>query len=150
MNYNDYFITRFRMKYPHLVVGAIASSAPVLQFSGITPCEVFSRIVTSDFKTAYNANCSSNIKKSWAVMKNLSSTAEGLKNLTKIWNLCSPLKNYKDLEDYLVDTYGNLAMANYPYEANFLAPMPAYPVREVCARLNETYDAEHIVEVCSI
>lgn len=138
------------MKYPHLIAGAIASSAPILQFSGITPCEVFSRIVTSDFKTSYNSNCSSNIKKSWAIMKNMSLTAGGLASLTKIWNLCEPLKNYKDLEDYLIDSYSNLAMANYPYEADFLAPMPGYPVREVCSRLNETFDQEHLVQVNKI
>lgn len=28
-------------------------------------------------------------------------------------------------------------MANYPYPANFLAPLPAYPVREFCGQINK-------------
>lgn len=31
--------------------------------------------------------------------------------------------------------YGNLAMANYPYASEFLAPLPAYPVRAFCSQL---------------
>lgn len=42
--------------------------------------------------------------------------------------------------EYLVDVLGNLAMANYPYPANFLAPLPAYPVREFCGQINKPFD----------
>jgi lysosomal Pro-X carboxypeptidase len=30
-------------------------------------------------------------------------------------------------------------MANYPYPANFLANLPAYPVRQFCGQMNENY-----------
>lgn len=61
----------FRMKYPHVVVGAIASSAPIFQFTDLTPCDAFNRILTSVFATAFSGNsfCSENVKKGWDVMR---------------------------------------------------------------------------------
>lgn len=39
-----------RLKYPHIAIGALASSAPILQFEDIVPPETFYNIVSSDFK----------------------------------------------------------------------------------------------------
>lgn len=39
-----------RLKYPHVAIGALASSAPILQFEDITSPESFYDIVSSDFK----------------------------------------------------------------------------------------------------
>lgn len=52
-------------------------------------------------------------------------------NKTEDWN---------GFYDYLQDVLGNLAMANYPYPANFLAKLPAYPVREFCGQLNRPFE----------
>lgn len=68
-SYGGMLAAWFRMKYPHSVNGAIAASAPIFQFTGLTPCSVFSRIVTSVFATAYAPNCSVNVKKSWDILK---------------------------------------------------------------------------------
>lgn len=61
----------FRMKYAHIVHGSIASSAPIFQFTDLTPCSVFNRILTSVFATAFSGNkyCSENVKKSYDVMR---------------------------------------------------------------------------------
>ena len=67
----------FRMKYPHLITGALASSAPVLQFTGVVPCDIFNRILTSVYRVALDRNedgtasplCVENIQKSWAVLQ---------------------------------------------------------------------------------
>lgn len=56
----------FRMKYPHLTTGAIASSAPMLQFT--TDCQIFRQLTTAVFTTAHE-NCSRNIKKAWPIIK---------------------------------------------------------------------------------
>jgi lysosomal Pro-X carboxypeptidase len=48
------------------------------------------------------------------------------------WKLCSPLKNDDDvlkLKEWISEVYVNLAMVNYPYSANFLAPLPGNPVK---------------------
>jgi hypothetical protein len=40
----------FRLKYPHVAMGAVASSAPILQFDDITPWTSFYDAVSEDFK----------------------------------------------------------------------------------------------------
>ncbi|KOC67366.1 Lysosomal Pro-X carboxypeptidase [Habropoda laboriosa] len=63
---------------------------------------------------------------------------KGKEWLSDDWKLCQPLKNANDVKQfksYLKDIYTNLAVVNYPYKANFLAPLPAYPVNAVCKHL---------------
>lgn len=63
----------------------------------------------------------------------------GLDELSKIFKLCKPLTNSTDVNaliDWIGNIYANLAMVNYPYPTSFLAPLPAYPVREFCNILN--------------
>ena len=40
----------FRLKYPHVALGALASSAPILYFDAITPQNGYLSIVTKDFR----------------------------------------------------------------------------------------------------
>lgn len=57
---------------------------------------------------------------------------EGMTWLSNTWKLCQPLKskeNVKELKDYLINVWTNLAMIDYPYPADFLAPVPAYPIK---------------------
>lgn len=48
-------------------------------------------------------------------------------------------EDFDGLYEYLQDVLGNLAMANYPYPANFLADLPAYPVRAFCGKINNVF-----------
>lgn len=109
---------------------AIAASAPILQFTGVTECNAFYRIVTSDFK-AVNKICSLEISKSWNAINNITSNDDGKKWLSSNWKLCKPLNSSNDiktLKDWLSNVYVNLAMVDYPYETNFLAPLPSKPI----------------------
>ena len=40
----------FRLKYPHVALGALASSAPILYFEDITPHNGYYSIATKDFR----------------------------------------------------------------------------------------------------
>ena len=40
----------FRLKYPHVAIGALASSAPILYFDNLTPQDGYYSIVTKDFR----------------------------------------------------------------------------------------------------
>lgn len=127
----------FRMKYPNIVVGALAASAPIWQFPGMVPCGAFYKTVTQDFaKSGYN--CEVNIRKSWSAINNISSMASGLEWLSEEFSLCDSLKNKNDVanfKNWLQETWVNLAMVDYPYEANFLQPLPQWPIQAVCKYL---------------
>lgn len=139
-SYGGMLAAWFRMKYPHMVVGALAASAPIWHFENMVPCGVFLNIVTKDFKKS-GSNCSESIHMSWNAINRLRNTSTGLNWLSATFHLCSPLKDSNDVEhlkDWLSETWINLAMANYPYESNFLQPLPAWPVKEVCKNLKNS------------
>ncbi|KAM8904786.1 lysosomal Pro-X carboxypeptidase [Spinachia spinachia] len=136
-SYGGMLAAWFRMKYPNIVVGALAASAPIWQFTGIVPCGDFYKIVTQDYARSGH-NCDTNIRKSWKAINNVTSTASGLQWLSQEFSLCTPLKNNSDavgFKNWLQETWVNLAMVDYPYEANFLQPLPRWPITVVCKHL---------------
>lgn len=65
-------------------------------------------------------------------IERISIPVEGKAWLSQKWKLCSPLTNDNDvltLKQWASGLYVNLAMINYPYPANFLTPLPGYPVK---------------------
>ncbi|KAL2507029.1 Serine carboxypeptidase S28 family protein [Forsythia ovata] len=49
-SYGGMLASWFRLKYPHIALGALAASAPILYFDNITPQNGYYSIVTKDFK----------------------------------------------------------------------------------------------------
>ncbi|OWK61121.1 Lysosomal Pro-X carboxypeptidase [Lonchura striata] len=142
-SYGGMLAAWFRMKYPHVVVGALAASAPIWQFADLVPCGTFFNIVTNDFKKS-GKGCSESIRNSWNAINHLSSTDAGLQWLSNTFHLCSPLKTLQDaavLKNWLSETWVNLAMVNYPYKADFLQPLPAWPIQAVNLYYNYTGEA---------
>ena len=134
-----------RTKYPHIVAGAVAGSAPVAQFT--TPCNAFGRIVTSDFSAAaINNSCSNSIRSSWAALDTVAAMENktGLEWINTNFRLCESSRltskdNVTLIKAYLTDLWTNLAMMDYPYPTNFLAPLPANPVLAACLPLATNY-----------
>lgn len=97
------------------------------------------QVVTNAFRKS-DPLCPHVISESWNAINKMSESQDGLQNLTEIFNLCSPLKNANELKSYLIDIYGNIAMANYPYPSKFLSDLPAWPVNVLCQRMVENID----------
>lgn len=57
-----------RMKYPASVIGAIAASAPIWQFNGLVPCNIYNKILTSVY-AATEAGCDTAIRRSWTIIR---------------------------------------------------------------------------------
>lgn len=150
----------FRTKYPSLVTGAIAASAPILAFPTVTGTSGtltfvkpwvksanYWAIVTRDASPAAGASvaCIPNVRHSWRVIQRLSSTPEGRETLERVFRLCGPLEEAETqwLMEYLAVAWDTMAMGNYPYPSSYLTglahvEMPAMPVQVACSFLSNT------------
>ncbi|XP_076453998.1 putative serine protease K12H4.7 [Babylonia areolata] len=84
----------FRMKYPHLVTGAIATSAPV--FAKLNFLEYLS--VVRDSLAENSQSCVSNIQQAVAEIDKMMNTSEGRQTLKTMFKLCEDI-NITNAED---------------------------------------------------
>lgn len=76
-SYGGMLAAWLRMKYPHAVIGAIASSAPIWLFDDIIPCDKFYGIVTQVFVKFGTEECANIIKGSWSIIRNITRFDKG-------------------------------------------------------------------------
>ena len=142
-SYGGMLAAWMRMKYPSLIQGAIAASAPVWMFPGMAKDQSKPyQIITESFGNDY-ANCPGKISKSWDVINDLGKTRAGRLKLHQVFHTCSPeldIDGVQKLIDWLSEMYFDMAMVNYPYPTSFLAELPAWPVKEFCKRANGSDD----------
>ncbi|CAM8897982.1 unnamed protein product [Rhodiola kirilowii] len=89
-----------RLKYPHLVLGALASSAPLLYFDGVTPKDGYDKVLSRDFKEI-SENCYKSIKQSWDMIDEVAVEVNGLSALSRQFHTCSKLDSSLELKYYL-------------------------------------------------
>uniref|UniRef100_A0A0C9SAL5 TSA: Wollemia nobilis Ref_Wollemi_Transcript_2512_2353 transcribed RNA sequence n=1 Tax=Wollemia nobilis TaxID=56998 RepID=A0A0C9SAL5_9CONI len=130
-SYGGMLAAWFRLKYPHVAIAAVASSAPILHFDNIVPQNTFYDIVSNDFKQA-SQNCFNVIKESWSDLQAQSIEEGGLQKISKTFRTCKDLKSVDPVKDWLDEAFIYTAMTNYPTETNFLMPLPAHPVTAMC------------------
>ncbi|KAK3030415.1 hypothetical protein RJ639_037544, partial [Escallonia herrerae] len=125
-SYGGMLASWFRLKYPHIAIGALASSAPILYFDNITPQDGYYSVVTNDFREA-SESCYETIRNSWSVIDEVASRPNGLSFLSQRFKTCSPLDTSSELKDYLDTMYAVSAQYNHP---------PTYPVTVVCGGID--------------
>lgn len=130
-SYGGMLAAWFRLKYPHIATGALASSAPILQFDYITPWSSYYDAVSQDYKDE-SINCYEVIKGSWDELMAVSEQKEGLQYLSKTFRTCKSLHSVYSVRDWLDAAFEYTAMVDYPTQANFMMPLPAYPIKEMC------------------
>ncbi|KAI4334307.1 hypothetical protein L6164_019017 [Bauhinia variegata] len=125
-SYGGMLASWFRLKYPHIALGALASSAPILYFNGVAPKAGYYYIVTKDFKET-SKSCYETIRKSWFEIDRVAKKPNGLSILSKRFKTCNKLERSFELKDYLDSIYAEAAQYNHP---------PEYPVRTICAAID--------------
>eukprot|EP00644_Phytophthora_capsici_P000989 jgi/Phyca11/509252/fgenesh2_kg.PHYCAscaffold_43_\ len=153
----------FRMKYPHIIDGVIAGSAPILSFLGDdVPLDKgsFERIVTYDASEEAGSapNCVPNIRRVWPIMRKLGKTKQGRKELKKALSLCetAKVKTEEDVDgvmDWAKSAFDYMAMGNYPYPSSYImngvSVLPAYPVRVACSYVADAFAEDDDVGLLS-
>ncbi|KAL6341995.1 hypothetical protein AAG906_038241 [Vitis piasezkii] len=126
----------FRLKYPHVALGALASSAPILYFEDITP--KMDTILLSPRISGIEASesCYKTIRESWSEIDRVASEPNGLSILSKKFRTCDQLNNSDELKDYLDTIYCIAAQYNDP---------PMYPVTMVCGGIDGAPEGSDIL-----
>lgn len=125
-SYGGMLATWFRLKYPHIAHGALASSAPILYFDDIIPQDAYYSIVSKDFREV-SESCYRTIQNSWSEIDKIASKPHGLSFLSREFKSCTQLRDSNVLKDYLDSMYTYAAQYNNP---------PIYPVTVVCGGID--------------
>ncbi|KAL0911480.1 hypothetical protein M5K25_019624 [Dendrobium thyrsiflorum] len=112
-SYGGMLAAWFRLKYPHMVIGALASSAPILYFDDITPQNGYCSVATNDFKET-SESCYQTIKSSWIEIDNIAAKQNGLATLSQMFNTCSLLNKTDELKEALEGLYFGCAQYDNP------------------------------------
>ncbi|KAB1222473.1 Lysosomal Pro-X carboxypeptidase [Morella rubra] len=135
-SYGGMLAAWFRLKYPHITIGALASSSPILNFVNITSPYSFNNIITQDFRSA-SENCYKVIKGSWQLIEDTADQRGGPDLLSKAFRICGNYVDQDSLQSWLYTAYVYSAMTDYPTPSNFLSPLPAYPVKQMCNAIDD-------------
>eukprot|EP01102_Stenamoeba_stenopodia_P015749 TRINITY_DN5409_c0_g1_i1.p1 TRINITY_DN5409_c0_g1~~TRINITY_DN5409_c0_g1_i1.p1 ORF type:complete len:519 (-),score=130.27 TRINITY_DN5409_c0_g1_i1:105-1610(-) len=131
-SYGGMLTAWFRMKYPSVVDAALAASAPIRQFLGTGADQyAFYEIIDQDFAQAAT-DCDNIVRDAFTLINTISNQSGGLQQLQEKFKVCGTLDNVDDLLNWLEGGISYEAMADYPYPANFLEPMPGYPINLTC------------------
>ena len=144
------------MKYPNVIDGAIAGSAPILAFDNVSKESAkkagklsYWKIVTDDATAAFGSaeNCAPNVRRAWKVLDFLyAHIKDGPQLIAEALSLCSPPSSIDELERlkvYLQIAFDTMAMGNFPFPSSYLASglavLPSYPFRKACDYLKHNF-----------
>ncbi|XP_032905316.1 dipeptidyl peptidase 2 [Amblyraja radiata] len=132
-SYGGMLSAYIRIKYPNIVQGALASSAPVVSAANIGDNRQFFHDVTKDFERN-SPDCVSKIRQAFQELEKYAQQQAWTKMANKL-SLCKPLKSKKELDQlyrWARNAFTYLAMFNYPYKTELGLHFPANPVDVAC------------------
>lgn len=143
----------FRMKYPDVIDGVIAASAPIWQLADTVRRETLDMqavAVTKGVSAVGGATdqCRDNLRAAWPLLHQVGQTQQGLFLLSEHTNACSALQTENDLPGWAQGVFFFMAEGNYPFPSSYITysllpgkniPLPAWPMRVACEGLNKDF-----------
>lgn len=136
-SYGGVLAAWIRYKYPSLIQGAIAASAPIKYLSPKVDYTYFAA-ATSDY-AGVSQECVDVVRKGYQQLVDLIED-ENYVRIQNTWQLCDmpTAETVEHLILWSVNSLLSLAQYDYPYPTNFEAPLGAYPVTQACSILTST------------
>lgn len=142
----------FRMKYPHLVAGAIAASAPTAAFpqSAMTKIDWAAQVLASGLSKPYPPNapdesepnhCNSNLLAAWPLISWIAQQDDGGDFLQHVFRLCNPLSgDASSLLQWAQSIWFDMGEGSFPYPSSYIpfsllhkkVNLPPWPTQDAC------------------
>ncbi|XP_068454997.1 dipeptidyl peptidase 2 isoform X2 [Clinocottus analis] len=140
-SYGGMLAAYMRLKYPNMVAGALAASAPVLSTAGLGDAAQFFRDVTADFE-GVGSDCRDAVRGAFHQLEELSQQQDYSLIQSKL-SLCaapSSALDVQQLNGLLRNAFTLMAMLDYPYSTHFMGSLPAHPVKVACDTMRSGSD----------
>jgi lysosomal Pro-X carboxypeptidase len=134
-SYGGMLAAWFRMKYPHVIQGAHASSAPILFFPGSVSPYAFNELVTRSYNN-YCPGIKASTYLGFMNLQQMANDATQYEALSQVFQTCSPIVGPNQVENLMGEinnALGTMQMVDYPYSTDFLGALPANPVHTACS-----------------
>lgn len=153
-SYGGMLAAYMRFKFPNIIQGAIAASAPIYMVAGKVSGDIFFQAVTKDFRDA-SPNCETKVRDAFNQLDKWATSGQtGLDRISQTFRLCKLLKNsadYDHLLRWIRNAFVIAAMMDYPYPTNFIGKFPAFPVKAMCEKLeSESVSASGLRSACDV
>ena len=121
----------FRLKYPQLIDGAIAASAPVLAQLNF---KEYNQVVQNSLGYFTGSVCAQRIANATRIISQMISTSAGRQQAQKIFNGCSPIVTDEDVANFFSNLEGGIAeVVQYNNDNNNYTPMN---INKMCSIIN--------------